>query len=274
MDQEKAKKIIKIEPDYFRRSQDDDEDLPGFHFSCGPGWYNLLFDLVKKLSSLDVDVTVQQIKEKFGTLRFYASVAGPDRSYARAYISKAKRKSAITCEKCGDKGRKYVINRWHRVRCKECVKEHVPDVKLDEDNRAYRKNPNTEEEYRADSTAPRSQHNNIDYEIVKAYLDVYNVDESKWRGHDRLEKANTLSLMTRYSRESPTYDRWCIIVEQNENNTPYVIANDFEGAIGDYAAYLSEDGESVQVDQDNGFIGRTYLDVIQNKAGCDNNDKK
>lgn len=43
----------------------------GRWISCGPGWYALLVKLDEDLSALVPDYEVHQVKEKYGTLRFY-----------------------------------------------------------------------------------------------------------------------------------------------------------------------------------------------------------
>lgn len=47
----------------------------GRWIGCGPGWYRLLVELDTQLAALDPDYRVQQVKEKFGTLRYYCSLA-------------------------------------------------------------------------------------------------------------------------------------------------------------------------------------------------------
>lgn len=44
----------------------------GRWISCGPGWYPLLAALDTDLARISPTYTVQQVKEKYGTLRFYA----------------------------------------------------------------------------------------------------------------------------------------------------------------------------------------------------------
>ena len=39
----------------------------------GPGWKNLIKELDSKMSAIDPDYTIEQIKEKFGGLRYYFS---------------------------------------------------------------------------------------------------------------------------------------------------------------------------------------------------------
>ena len=58
-------------------------------------------------------VTVHQIKEKFGGLRFYVHGA-TDKHYN--YISFAESMSYRTCEECGAPGKRYTDG-WHRTLC-------------------------------------------------------------------------------------------------------------------------------------------------------------
>lgn len=58
----------KIEP-YFA------EGWPAY-VSCGDGWRELVLDAVNKINKLGVKWEIAQIKEKFGTLRFYANISG------------------------------------------------------------------------------------------------------------------------------------------------------------------------------------------------------
>lgn len=80
-------------------------------FECGDGWYNILSSLCSNIQS-HIDwknkspnkvkqVVVTQVKEKFGSLRFYYE-GGDD--YIRGLVSMAESMSAITCENCGNPG--------------------------------------------------------------------------------------------------------------------------------------------------------------------------
>jgi hypothetical protein len=60
-------------------------------------------------------VTVDQVKEKFGTLRFYYS--GGD-EYISGLVSMAESISAVTCEECGNPGTQ-VGGGWITTLCKE-----------------------------------------------------------------------------------------------------------------------------------------------------------
>jgi hypothetical protein len=74
-------------------------------------------------------VTVTQVKEKFGTLRFYYS--GGD-EYIEGLVSMAESMSAVTCEECGKPGRTN-NNGWLRTLCEEHAKERGT-FEEDEDN--------------------------------------------------------------------------------------------------------------------------------------------
>lgn len=56
-----------------------------------------------------------QVKEKFGTLRFYVHRATPEQY---AYINFAESMSAVTCEVCGGRGKRNNSG-WLYTRCKE-----------------------------------------------------------------------------------------------------------------------------------------------------------
>ena len=78
----------------------------GRGFSCDDGWFALIDDLCLKLqaaadSGQIQQPVVEQVKEKFGELRFYA---WPQSLPARALIAQARALSAVTCEVCGAAG--------------------------------------------------------------------------------------------------------------------------------------------------------------------------
>jgi len=99
---------------------------------CGGGWSVLLGDLLESLEgSLQGDreryvdgefpFRIDQIKEKFGTLRFYVSGAASD-SMMEA-IMDAESLSARTCERCGSEGVVCVSRAgfWLKTLCPECA---------------------------------------------------------------------------------------------------------------------------------------------------------
>lgn len=76
-------------------------------FECAGGWRHLLEDLLRDidatLSTEDREVfQVSQIKEKYGTLRFYTHAFSDD---VERLVEVAERRSAMTCEVCGEPGR-------------------------------------------------------------------------------------------------------------------------------------------------------------------------
>lgn len=87
-----------------------------FGIECGPGWKSLYEPLIALCQKEGVAVT--QIKEKFGTLRFYVGGA-PDHVYEA--IDAAQRKSAETCEDCGAAGKRR-SGGWIRTLCDKCAK--------------------------------------------------------------------------------------------------------------------------------------------------------
>ena len=81
-------------------------------FECGDGWFNIIDQLMGNIQhhidwrnrkgDVVAQVTVDQVKEKFGTLRFYYT-GGDD--YVRGLVSMAESMSGVTCESCGNPGK-------------------------------------------------------------------------------------------------------------------------------------------------------------------------
>lgn len=88
-----------------------------FGVECGPGWRCLVEPLIARCRA--EGVTILQIKEKFGTLRFY--VAGADDTLY-AVINAAEEFSATLCEECGKFG-KLRQGGWWRTLCDQHAKE-------------------------------------------------------------------------------------------------------------------------------------------------------
>jgi hypothetical protein len=98
---------------------------------CDDGWYALLDNLLQKLDYIsnhsDVQVIADQIKEKFGTLRFYYSTVAKTDSNLNVIVCKivddivsiAERQSAHICENTGKDGTLCGRNGWLRTLCKE-----------------------------------------------------------------------------------------------------------------------------------------------------------
>lgn len=69
------------------------------------GWYQLVVDCDKELSQIDPDYQIYQIKEKFGTLRYYHKTSQPfeEKTYLKmtSIVSKYESLSSCTCEATG-----------------------------------------------------------------------------------------------------------------------------------------------------------------------------
>jgi hypothetical protein len=100
--------------------------------SVGDGWREILEELSNEISRIDRHklVRVDQVKEKFGTLRFYFHVKQDDEIDHRALfnqifaiVSEAEERSRGVCEKCGAPGALYGNDTgWLKVLCDDCRK--------------------------------------------------------------------------------------------------------------------------------------------------------
>lgn len=80
----------------------------------------------ERLSAIDPEYVVHQIKEKFGTLRYYCAPSGDAPSPAvfdafRAITGEAERASAITCERCGEPGVLHETRYLVKTLCAACA---------------------------------------------------------------------------------------------------------------------------------------------------------
>jgi hypothetical protein len=71
-----------------------------FGIQCGKGWAGLYGPLIDLC--LQRGIVVNQVKEKFGGLRFY--VGGPGNDSLNDIIRAAEAESFHTCEQCGESG--------------------------------------------------------------------------------------------------------------------------------------------------------------------------
>lgn len=70
------------------------------------GWKDIVLQADAMMAFIDPDYKIQQVKEKFGTLRFYyeSSKQGVELSILEAIATAAENDSATTCEECGKYG--------------------------------------------------------------------------------------------------------------------------------------------------------------------------
>jgi hypothetical protein len=88
------------------------------YFPVGEGWRKIVEKLVDDIIKIAPNTEINQIKEKFGTLRFYCSGDGRDDIYD--LIKKAEIESGVTCERCGTREGVTTEGDWILTLCKKC----------------------------------------------------------------------------------------------------------------------------------------------------------
>lgn len=103
-----------------------------FYFECNNGWNLLIDELCSKINLLiekkypelkneEFPFIVLQIKEKYGTLRFYTGSANEE---IFDLIDEYEKKSAFICELCGEPGTiKDIGGSWLKCVCNKHLKE-------------------------------------------------------------------------------------------------------------------------------------------------------
>ena len=73
---------------------------------CDEGWYPLIKQMIDIISKLDIrkEVNIFQIKEKFGTFRFYFNEQDVSNKYIKEVVDDFTIKINETCEWCGMPG--------------------------------------------------------------------------------------------------------------------------------------------------------------------------
>lgn len=144
-----------------------------YGFECAGGWYELLRDCCRKITDryakagVPIDFVPTQIKEKFGTLRFYygfedapSGIAAVDflgsgtsirlesgsesvdeekqelRRDIAAIVREAEERSKHTCEKCGSEGVLRTDLRWVRTLCDSCYSAHKAAIEKSKKNQS------------------------------------------------------------------------------------------------------------------------------------------
>ena len=126
-------KLFQIYPDLFReRHLPATQSCMSWGIGCGEGWCQIIDELCLNLHKLFGEAglkgadypSVAQVKEKFGTLRFYMNFHGADKATiekAHELISKTENLSAVTCEVCGKPGEQSGVG-WIRTLCSDHAK--------------------------------------------------------------------------------------------------------------------------------------------------------
>lgn len=92
----------------------------------GDGWFKLIAELLEAIEdiyqnsnlSMEDDFTVTQIKEKYGTLRFYASSTLKE---VQDLIDLYEAKSETVCEDCAKAGSLHVRSDYFLTLCEHCA---------------------------------------------------------------------------------------------------------------------------------------------------------
>jgi len=140
--------MCRLHPSLFRnRGKPMSETCMCWGFACGQGWHPLLADLCDGLHYISavttINVVADQVKEKFGTLRFYWHGESRDDTVpsehdaemldlvADALVDRAEHLSERTCEDCGsDDGHLFEVGKWWYVRCPECAGKIVAERRM------------------------------------------------------------------------------------------------------------------------------------------------
>lgn len=137
MNKENMEYLFGNYPLFFKHRDDMKVSLMGFGFECGDGWLRLIDKLCGDITQYYIDNNndkdavvipecfyVVQVKEKYGSLRFYVSCAS-DKVFD--LIHKAEGDSYYICEECGRRGKRFYRDMlpWVRTLCDKCLDVHV-----------------------------------------------------------------------------------------------------------------------------------------------------
>jgi hypothetical protein len=87
-----------------------------------PGWKSLIKELDSKMSELDPNYTIEQIKEKFGGLRFYFFSSSNNADAMYDLEDEYEAKSYKICEGCGSEVNITTEGSWLKTFCDKCRK--------------------------------------------------------------------------------------------------------------------------------------------------------
>ncbi len=126
MQDELQRRLIDEFPTFFRdHGGDPQKTCMAWGCAVGDGWFKLLWDTCEKLRPLvGPDFKFEQIKEKFGLLRIYAS-GGNEESYK--VLNAAEEASAYICEDCGSADGTETNSGgfgWITTKCADCREQY------------------------------------------------------------------------------------------------------------------------------------------------------
>ena len=164
MNEQNTKKMLTDFPALFRdalRGSSEQRTCMGRGFECGDGWFQLIYELCTSIEAqareMGLDPATEdwpmarQVKEKFGSLRFYISAPSPEPSdnrleaesrggmlsfrpvasieSIRKLVAEAEAKSATICQSCGEPAELKTDGYW-RVLCDPCEAKRISERNL------------------------------------------------------------------------------------------------------------------------------------------------
>jgi hypothetical protein len=129
MNEAYTKKLVEDFPElYWQIDLPMNETAMCWGFDCGDGWFEMLYELSEKLQPLvqeinnkyeDWKFAVVQVKEKFGTLRYYTNGSTDEIDDLVWFYEEL---SGHVCDVCGKPG-KLRGKGWYYTSCDEHAKE-------------------------------------------------------------------------------------------------------------------------------------------------------
>jgi hypothetical protein len=109
---------------YKNRNGSMQETCMCWGFDCDSGWFQLIYDLSKKLEAEILKqpeeerqhYCASQVKEKYAGLRFYMNCSTDE---MQKFIEEAEEKSEKTCEVCGAPGKVREHHMWYYCSCED-----------------------------------------------------------------------------------------------------------------------------------------------------------
>jgi hypothetical protein len=130
--QERAAFRALLAPYDLRDGHDPESPFAPSHDYVGRGWFGIVKELVEDLIRLGWNREVLQIKEKFGTLRFYIRQCAEP---LQIRIVAAREHSAEVCETCGRGGALRCVSGYPvATRCDPCWEALCRRIQSTEEN--------------------------------------------------------------------------------------------------------------------------------------------
>jgi hypothetical protein len=124
MNEINTKKLLEKYPKIFiQHSKPMTETCMCWLFECGDGWFKII-DLLCEMLQWDIDhnkhpqIEASQVKEKFGSLRFYVNGSDDKQDGMIDYVCAL---SNYVCEHCGSMEDVTQTKGWITTICKKCL---------------------------------------------------------------------------------------------------------------------------------------------------------